>query len=268
MDQNNSIKVGISACLAGEPVRYDGSHIYVADLCEYLSGMFTLVPVCPEFAIGMGVPRAPIQLVGEPTTARALGVQSPSIDVTDQLTRFATQILQSGPVLDGFVVKARSPSCGLATSPIFNKLSEQTGTGSGIFTRTLHNMHPTMPLIDESCINNLARLDRFILRVCVYSVFRQQVLTAVDRQAALIMFHRNISGLPGLEISNHIKLSTQQSASVYPDKQLKHYASQLFEQLSSKDIAARLLTQMTGTVSAHFNSDRVMELLGKLAMVK
>ena len=265
MSQDNVINIGISACLAGEPVRYDGSHIYVADLCEYLSSMFTLVPVCPELAIGMGVPRAPIRLVGEPTTARALGVQSPSIDVTDQLSRFATQILQSGPALDGFVVKARSPSCGLATTPVFNKLNEQTGTGSGIFTRTLQNTYPTMPLIDESGINNLARLDRFILQVCVYSVFRRQVLAAEDWQAALIMFHRNISGLPGLEISNHLKLSTQQSASAYTDKQLKHYAGQLFEQLSSKDIAARLLTQMTGTASAHFNSDRVVELLGKLA---
>ena len=268
MSQDNVINIGISACLAGEPVRYDGSHLYVADLCEYLSSMFTLVPVCPELGIGMGVPRAPIQLVGEPATARALGVQTPSIDVTDQLTRFATQILQSGPVLDGFVVKARSPSCGLATTPVFNERNEQTGIGSGVFTRTLQNTHPTMPLIDESGINNLARLDRFILQVCVYSVFRQQVLAAEDRQAALLMFHRNISDIPGLEFGSRIKPSTQLSTSRYPDKQFRHYVSQLFEQLSRSEIAGKLLTQMNGTASAHFNSDRVMELLGKLAGLK
>lgn len=264
MSQDNSINIGISACLAGEPVRYDGSHNYAADLCEYLSSMFTLVPVCPELAIGMGVPRAPIQLVGGSTTARALGVQSPSMDVTDKLSDFAKHTLQSGPALDGFVVKARSPSCGLATTPVFNNRNEQTGTGSGIFTRTLHSTHPTMPLIDESCINNLVKMDIFILQVCVYSVFRQQVLAAQDQQAALKLFHRNISNIPGMQIITRIVVPAQLSVSMIPYELSIQYAGQLFEQLSRKDLAGKLLTQVTGSVATHFNAEQVNELLDKL----
>jgi len=197
MTQCNTISIGISACLAGEPVRYDGSHIDVTDLSEYLSSLFTLVPICPEVAIGMGVPRPPIQLVGEPAIAHAMGVQNRSMDVTEKLSDFAKVALKNGPALDGFVVKARSPSCGLDTTPVYNHLNEQIGTGSGVFTRTLHNTYPTMPLIDESCINNRDSLELFVLRVCVYSVSRWPAQSERDTQTIVAEYHQKLSDKAG-----------------------------------------------------------------------
>lgn len=264
MSQNNTIRIAISACLAGEPVRYDGSHKYIADLCAYLSSLFTLVPVCPEAAIGMGVPRAPIQLVGEPGSARALGIQAPTADFTDQLADFANDTLRAHPALDGFVVKARSPSCGLGTTPVFNKHQQQTGTGSGIFTRTLYNTDPTMPLIDETGIEYPAEMDLFILQVCIHSVFREQVLAAQDRQQALKRFDRNISNIAGLQLTSGLTVPEQPAIAVDPEKLSMQYAKQLFEQLSGHHIPGMLLTQMTGSTSAHFNSERVMQLLVRL----
>jgi len=264
MNQDKLINIGISACLAGEPVRYDGGHIYIAELYEYLSSMFTLVPVCPEVAIGMGVPRAPIQLVGESATARAIGVHSPALDVTDRLSAFAKHTLQSRPALDGFVLKARSPSCGLVTTPIYDNCNQQTGIGSGVFTRTLHTTHPTMPLIDESCISNRVKMDLFIVQVCVYAVFRQQVLAAEDRKTALSLFRQNLATLAGMKITPRIVLPTRLPVSMNPEEFLKQYMGRLREQPSDQDPVTKQLTQMTRSDAEHLNAERVAGLLEKL----
>ncbi len=264
MKKHKPINIGISACLTGEPVRYDGGHAYISALCEYMSSLFTLVPICPEIAIGLGVPRVPIQLVGEPDTACALGVQSPLIDVTAKIADYAKCTLQSMPDLDGFVVKARSPSCGLEMTPVFNNRNIRTGTGSGIFTRTLRDTHPIMPIIDESCINNLARLDNFILHICVYSIFRQWVLEAEDQQVALNLFHSNLSNALGIQMTASQDTFEQISESCVTEKQLMQYARQLFGQLSGRILPEILPKKVTGIPAAHFDSKRVINFMDKL----
>jgi len=265
MSQGSVINIGISACLAGKTVRYDGSSNYVADLYEYLHNLFNLVTVCPEVAIGMGVPRAPIQLVGTPATARAQGVQMQSMDVTDKLIAFSEQTMNSEPVLDGFVVKARSPSCGLETTPIFNNHKEQIATGSGIFTHTLINLRPGLPVIDESAISNLEKMDIFVLQVCVYSAFRQQVLMVEDRQVAMEMFKQNIKRMAGAELDNQLNVSTQLAKSTFREEQCIQYICHLIEQLSRSDMASQIISQLAASGSRRSCSKRVSELMGSLS---
>ena len=114
------IPVAISACLLGEPVRYDGKDKFCPQLVARLRQHFILVAICPEVAIGMSVPRAPIQLVQDGAGVRARGVQDPSKDVTELLADYGHNVADTQTEFFGYVFKARSPSCGLGSTPLFN----------------------------------------------------------------------------------------------------------------------------------------------------
>ena len=108
------IRIGVSACLLGEPVRYDGGHKRSAVIVELLGSRFTWVPVCPEMEIGLGVPREPVRLTGDPHEPRMLGVSSKR-DLTREMTAYAQRRARELVALDiaGYVLKSASPSCGL-----------------------------------------------------------------------------------------------------------------------------------------------------------
>ena len=111
------IRVGVSACLLGEPVRYDGGHKRSAVLVELLGSRFRWVPVCPEMEIGLGTPREPVRLVGDLHGPRMLGV-STARDLTRPMTEYAQRRARELAALDiaGYVLKSASPSCGQWTS--------------------------------------------------------------------------------------------------------------------------------------------------------
>ncbi|MEE8482012.1 MAG: DUF523 domain-containing protein, partial [Acidiferrobacterales bacterium] len=111
MTSSPKISVAISACLLGEPVRYDGSDKLQSQLVNRLRQYFELMPLCPEVVIGMGVPRPPIQLVFDGTGIRARSVEGTLHDVTDLLANLGREIAISRVELCGYVLKARSPSC-------------------------------------------------------------------------------------------------------------------------------------------------------------
>src|SRR5262245_33816111 len=107
------LTVAVSDCLTGSEVRFDGNHKRSSLCHEQLAGLFTLRGICPEMAIGMGVPRDPIHLVGDVNAPRARGVNDPAIDVTDRLKNHAHDVL---PFLDdvcGYIFMKNSPTCGL-----------------------------------------------------------------------------------------------------------------------------------------------------------
>src|SRR3569832_1847803 len=111
--QHDKVRVGISACLLGERVRYDGNHKHDAYITGTLAKVFEFVAVGPEVAIGMGVPRPPIQLVGEAAQPRAIGVGDPALDVTAALTAYGRRMAVELDDISGYIFKAKSPSCGL-----------------------------------------------------------------------------------------------------------------------------------------------------------
>lgn len=104
-----SIYVGVSSCLLGERVRYDGRHKRDNVVTKILSRVFEFVPVCPEVSIGLGVPRAPIRLVGRVAAPRAIGVADASVDVTDKLASFGACMGRDLADLSGYIFKSRSP---------------------------------------------------------------------------------------------------------------------------------------------------------------
>lgn len=179
---------GISACLCGDPVRYDGQHKGLPDLVTAMEEQLQLLKVCPEVAIGMGVPRPPIQLVRRAQSIVAVGVKNPHHNVTGKLTGYAhstiekyTAVDAEQPVLCGFIVKSRSPSCGFESTPIHeNGLA--VDIGSGVFTQQLQQHLPWLPIIDELALADEAQQQEFI-RQCqliqyFWKTFQAQGLTA------------------------------------------------------------------------------------------
>ncbi len=157
---NRKPPVLVSACLLGEPVRYDGGHKRHAWLVERLLPEITMVAVCPEVGIGLGVPRPPIQLVESETGVRARGVEDPGLDVTDTLNAYGRQ--QAHDWLCGAILKSRSPSCGLGTTPLFDADGHETGLGSGLFAASLQAALPGLPCIDEAGLDDPEQRERWL----------------------------------------------------------------------------------------------------------
>ena len=160
-------RVGISRCLLGESVRYDGGHKLDPTLIGELASVFEWVPVCPEVEVGMGVPREPIELVVSASCAgvRLLGVQSAE-DWTKRMREFAARRVGELRALGlaGFVLKARSPSCGVRDVPVRGSAS----TGRGLFADVLVTLVPALPVEDEERLRDRDLRAKFITDVIAY----------------------------------------------------------------------------------------------------
>lgn len=164
------IRVGVSHCLLGGAVRYDGGHRRHEIVCGVLAGLFELVPVCPEVAAGLGVPRPPVRLMaGGAGNIRVLGAEDGGMDVTEVLVRRSLALVSRLEGVCGFVLKSRSPSCGAAGVPVFRTDGSDAGfTGMGVFAGALRQAYPGMPLIEETELGDTALLEHFVQRVRDY----------------------------------------------------------------------------------------------------
>ena len=185
------IPVGISACLMGESVRFNGSHKRSRFCTDVLSRYFDFRPVCPEVAIGLGTPREPIRLVASSSDdqqPRALGVSDDTLDVTQPLTDFADSCADSMDDLCGFILMQKSPSCGLFEVKRYLANGHPEGKTSGVFARRLRERMPLLPIEEAGRLNDAALRENFIVRVYAYQdwqTFSAEKITA----AGLIAFH-------------------------------------------------------------------------------
>jgi uncharacterized protein YbbK (DUF523 family) len=161
--RNQQPKVGISACLVGENVRYDGGDKYHQLINKELSPWLDLQVICPEVEAGLGIPRPPVHLVEDQGKTRALGVEDQDLDVTDTLEATAKQLSQTQHQdLCAYIVKARSPSCGAGSTPSYDITSQQTGLGDGLFVKELKTAHPNIVVIEESSLSDAQRCKEFL----------------------------------------------------------------------------------------------------------
>ena len=168
MISEHTITLGVSACLLGQEVRYDGRHKRQDFIANTLAECFEIKPLCPEVAIGLGVPRPAIQLSGDPSNPRARGVADPGMDVTEPLRAYAGEVAAACPTLSGYIFKSRSPSCGIQDAPIYHNGAEPVTTGAGIYAGTLLSRCPLLPAIDEIRLMEFAHYESFIHQVSAY----------------------------------------------------------------------------------------------------
>ncbi|WJW74986.1 DUF523 and DUF1722 domain-containing protein [Thiohalobacter sp. IOR34] len=181
--------LGISSCLLGEAVRYDGSDRRDTWICGPLAEVFDFEPFCPETAIGLGVPRPPIQLLGTPQRCRARGVEDPALDVTIPLQRLGRERARQLGRISGYIFKARSPSCGLSDVRLLGPDGRSRRRGTGRYAAAFLAARPALPVIDERRLSDPRQRDPFLERVFAYHRWQRLQASRPDR-AAVQHFHR------------------------------------------------------------------------------
>jgi uncharacterized protein YbgA (DUF1722 family)/uncharacterized protein YbbK (DUF523 family) len=183
------VRVGISRCLLGDEVRFDGGHKHDPFLTATLGRYFDWVPVCPEVDIGLGVPRESIRLVEKNSGLCLQGVRSRN-DVTDRMQRYCRQKTQelSACRLHGFIFKKDSPSCGMERVRVHNEAGGVVGRGSGMFAAAVIYRFPLLPVEEEGRLNDPILRENFVERV--FSYFRwTELLDSAPDPGGLVSFH-------------------------------------------------------------------------------
>ena len=154
--------VGISSCLTGQRVRYDGQDKFNTLVAARIAPFCRLLPFCPEAVAGMGIPRPPINLVRTADGIRARGRDAPHTDVTARLETVADILIRVYPHLCGYILQSRSPSCGLGTTPVFDPSGQQVDSaGSGILAARLRACRPDLPLLNDTDLDD-ATIEHFL----------------------------------------------------------------------------------------------------------
>jgi len=184
-----ALRLGVSACLLGHEVRYDGGHKRHPFLTDLLGAFVEWVPVCPEVEAGFGTPREAMHLVHGSGGVRLLTVRTRR-DVTSQLEKAVTARLRqlASLDLDGYVLKKDSPSCGLFRVKVYGGSGAGERSGRGLFAAGLADAQPLLPLEEEGRLGDPRLRENFVERVFAYRRLRELRARAV-RAADLMRFH-------------------------------------------------------------------------------
>ena len=234
-----SVKIGISQCLLGDAVRYDGADKRSTLAVDLLGEVFAFVPVCPEVEAGMGVPREPVKLQDSGGRTAVVGTES-GTDHTETMARFVVRKIEdlAGANLRGFILKSGSPSCGLEVAV------EGSGTTQpGLFARALEESFPDLPKIEETAMRDAAARQGFVERVFAY-----------DRQMRFLVKERSVGQLVMAHAQAKLQLDVHS-----PDAHAE--ISAVFKKaadLSYQEVTAQYLTgfmaalQTPATPASHF----------------
>jgi len=185
---SDRLKLAVSACVLGQPVRYNGGHKRSALCVELLGQAFDFVPLCPEVGIGLGTPRPPIRLVGSPESPRAVGVGDASLDVTERLQEWAERVAATLEGVSGVILMQRSPSCGPFRVKVYREDGRPPQFGSGIFAAALGRRLPELPIEEEGRLHDPVLLENFVVRVRAYGEW-QRLLAGGLTRGSIVAFH-------------------------------------------------------------------------------
>lgn len=241
------VKIGVSSCLLGQEVRFNGGHKRDGFVVGGLARFVDYVPVCPEVAIGLGVPRPTIRLVGDPEQPRAVGSDDPDRDVTQRLADFAAGQVPSLGGIHGYILKKDSPSCGMERVKVYSpKGGAAQRKGVGIYARVLMGRLPLLPVEEEGRLNDPVLRENFLTRVFVYERW-QRLLAAGLTRGALIGFH-----------SDHKYLAMAHSQAAY------RRMGQLLSDLKNADmeaVAPMYIAELMAALQRRVNRKRHVNVL-------
>ncbi len=196
--QHEKILVGVSSCLIGEKVRFDGGHKQNRYLLDTLGQYFSFRPYCPEMAIGLGVPRETIRLIDADGHVRAVGNRSEDLDVTEALIESAHSQRDWHQKIFGYILKKDSPSCGMARVRVYKgQMAERNGVG--LYAETMMQNFPALPVEEEGRLGDPVLRESFVKRVFIYRRWHQMLerglswaeLTDFHARHKLILYSHN-----------------------------------------------------------------------------
>jgi uncharacterized protein YbgA (DUF1722 family)/uncharacterized protein YbbK (DUF523 family) len=263
-----TIQIGISACVIGEKVRYDGGHKNSAFCSDILRNFVSYVPVCPELAIGMGTPRPAIRLMqSRAGEIRLVNNKDSSIDFTDKMLAFTEAKLPSLQQLSGYIVCAKSPSCGMERVRLVNEKGELQGKiATGLFTRQLMQKYPWLPIEEDGRLLDAELRENFITRVYAIHAWQQQMKDGFSI-GKLVSFHSQFKFL----IMAHHPTAYRElgrlvaNAKLFaPDELAERYLldfSRALKQLATRKQQANVLMHLQGFFKQMLSPDAKQELL-------
>lgn len=190
MQQNETgMKLGISACLLGHKVRFDGGHKLDRFLSDTLGEYVDYVPVCPEVECGLGVPRETMRLVGNPDAPQLVSTHTQK-DFTEQMAVWARQRVREleQENLCGFIFKSKSPSSGMERVKVYDENGVPRNSGVGVFARAFMSYFPLMPVEEEGRLHDPRLRENFVERIFVFRRWRE-LLQQKKSFNGLVSFH-------------------------------------------------------------------------------
>ena len=182
-------KIAISACLMGAEVRFNGGHKESRLCSQALSEHFDFVPLCPEVAIGLGIPRQPIRLIGDPAQPQAVGSVDATLNVTQALHDYGMTTAAALTDICGYIFMQKSPSCGLERVKVYQDGGRPAElSGRGIYAQAICAAHPDLPVEEDGRLNDPVLRENFLTRVYAYSAW-QALLNAGITRRSLTEFH-------------------------------------------------------------------------------
>lgn len=182
-------RLAISACLTGLNVRYNAGHKQSPLLKDLLESHFEWQPLCPEVAIGLGVPREPIRLVGDPAHPAVTGIRETATDLAGPLRAYAEQVADELDDISGYIFMQKSPSCGLERVKVYQNNGHPSPQGGrGVYAAAICARRPDLPVEEEGRLHDPVLRENFISRVYAYADWQQLLRQGLSR-GALVRFH-------------------------------------------------------------------------------
>jgi uncharacterized protein YbgA (DUF1722 family)/uncharacterized protein YbbK (DUF523 family) len=263
------IRLGISACLLGEPVRFDGGHQWDRFITDTLGQYVEFVPVCPEAECGLGVPREAMRLVGDPEAPRLMTVRT-KVDLTDRMVTWARKRVEelAREDLCGFIFKSKSPSSGMERVRVYPEAGQGSPVtrGVGMFARIFMEHFPLLPVEEEGRLHDPVLRENFIERLFVFQRWRD-LLAAKPKLGDLVTFHTRHKLLILAHSTNHYRELGRlvARAKEIPVQELyANYQSRLMEGLRLKATTKKntnVLSHLMGYFKKDLTPDEKQELL-------
>jgi len=180
------IKVGISSCLLGNEVRFDGGHKHSRLCTTQLSEYFEFVSECPEVGIGLGIPRKPIRLIGTIDSPKAVATHDHALDYTDELIAFGEEKAKQHEEICGYIFMKNSPSCGLFRVKVYGENGyPEKGGGRGLYAQAITDAHPLLPVEESGRLTDPPLRENFITRVYAYHNWQKLCVEGLTHKGIL-----------------------------------------------------------------------------------
>ena len=262
------IKIGISSCLLGDKVRYDGNHSLDRFVTGTLGRYFEWIPVCPETEFGLPVPREPMHLFGTPDSPRLVTIKT-GIDYTEKMLKWVETKLKKleKENLCGFIFKSSSPSSGIGGVKVYMPSGVVTKTGKGLFGGAFMKHFPLIPVQDDGRLHNPGFRENFIERIFVlkrWQEFKKKGASIKD----LIGFHTDHKLLILAHSPRHYSILGRLLANAKKEKSeyvLSEYIRILMEGITLIATVKKntnVLQHIQGYFKKYLTSEEKQELLG------
>lgn len=264
--ENNKITIGVSSCLLGNEVRFDGGHKHDRYITGTLGQFFEFVPVCPEVECGLPIPRESMRLVGDVENPRLITGKT-NIDHTDRMKEWAVKRVEklAKDDLCGFIFKSKSPSSGMERVKVYDANNVPRSVGVGIFARIYKERFPLIPVEEEGRLHDMVLRENFIESVFVYRRWRE--LVGNFSSDKLVHFHTQHKMLLRSHSEKHYRelgrivakagvLESEEIRSIYQENLM---AAMRLKPTVKKHV--NVLMHMMGYFKKQISSDEKQELL-------